>query len=144
MQWRKWLNFTLTWMVNWNITFLYNWGFFVYYCKNNGKFQKWTIMDKHNINFIDVYFSLSRGIILWIELPWPENLVNTYTRHMETQDSCFDLIRSHKQCIRWSPPLASLVCDMNCWLSCRVSAMQSVVAGSISSGGDHDETADET
>ena len=33
--------------------------------------------------------------------------------------------------------LASLVCDMNCWLGCRVSAQQSVVAGSISSSGDH-------
>ena len=33
--------------------------------------------------------------------------------------------------------LASLVCDMNWWLSCRVSALQSVVAGLISSGGDY-------
>ena len=33
--------------------------------------------------------------------------------------------------------LASFVCDMNWWLSCRVLAMQSVVAGSISSGGDY-------
>ena len=29
----------------------------------------------------------------------------------------------------------SLHCDMGCWLSCRVSALQSVVAASISSGG---------
>ena len=55
---------------------------------------------------IDLHFSfLSRGIILWIEIPWPENLVNTYARHMETLDSCFKLIRSHQQCILWSPPL---------------------------------------
>ena len=35
----------------------------------------------------------------------------------------------------WLVDLASLVCDMNWWLSCRVSALQSVVADSISSGG---------
>ena len=33
--------------------------------------------------------------------------------------------------------LASLVCNMDYWLSCRVFALQSVVVGSISSGGDH-------
>ena len=33
--------------------------------------------------------------------------------------------------------LGSLVCDMNKWLSYRVSTLQSVVAGSISSGGDY-------
>ena len=38
---------------------------------------------------------------MWIELPWPENLANTYTWHMETLDSSFDLIRSHQQCIPW-------------------------------------------
>ena len=42
--------------------------------------------------------------ILWIELPRPENPVNTYSRYMEIRDSCFDLIRSHQQCILWSPP----------------------------------------
>ena len=48
---------------------------------------------------------LSRGIILCIELPWPENPANTYARHTETLDSSFDLIRSHQQCIPWPPPL---------------------------------------
>ena len=42
---------------------------------------------------------------LQIELPWPENPANTCARHIETLDSCFDLIRSHQQCILWSPPL---------------------------------------
>ena len=37
----------------------------------------------------------------------------------------------------WLVDLASLVCDMNWWLSCRVSALQSVVAWSISSCGDY-------
>ena len=34
-----------------------------------------------------------------------ENSANTYTRHTETLDSYFDLIRSYQQCILWSPPL---------------------------------------
>ena len=50
------------------------------------------------------YFLLNRGIILWIELPWPEIPANTYARHTETLDSCFDLIRFHQQCILWSLP----------------------------------------
>ena len=55
---------------------------------------------------IDVYFSfLSWGIIFWIEWPWPENPMNTYAWHTETLDSCFNFIRSHQQCIPWSPPL---------------------------------------
>ena len=53
-----------------------------------------------------VHFSfLNRGIMLWIELPWPENPANTYAWHTETLDCCFDLIRSHQHCIPWSPPL---------------------------------------
>ena len=55
---------------------------------------------------LDSYFSfLSRGIILWIELPWPENPANTYAWHTGILDSCFDLIRSHQHCLPWSPPL---------------------------------------
>ena len=42
---------------------------------------------------------LSRGIILWIELPRPENPMNINAWHTETLDSCFDLIRSYQQCI---------------------------------------------
>ena len=38
-------------------------------------------------------------------VPWPENPANTYARHTETLDSFFDLIRSHQQCIPWSPQL---------------------------------------
>ena len=43
--------------------------------------------------------------LLYWELPWPWNPGNSYARHTETQDRCFDLIRSHQQCIPWSPPL---------------------------------------
>ena len=39
--------------------------------------------------------------------------------------------------LRWLVDLASLVRNMNWWLSCRVPTLQSVVAGSISSGGDY-------
>ena len=42
---------------------------------------------------------------LWIEIPRPKNQANTYVRHTEKLASCFDLIRSHQQCIPWSPPL---------------------------------------
>ena len=54
---------------------------------------------------VNTYIFFSRGIISWIELPWPENSANTYARLTETLDSCFDLIRSRQQCIPWSPPL---------------------------------------
>ena len=46
-----------------------------------------------------------RGIILWIELQWPKSPAHIYVRNTETLDSCFDFIRSHQQCITWSPPL---------------------------------------
>ena len=46
---------------------------------------------------------LSWGIILWIELLWPENRANTCVQHMETLDSCFNLIRSNQQCIPCFP-----------------------------------------
>ena len=45
------------------------------------------------------------NVHLWIELPWPENPVNIYIRHTETLDSCFNFIRTHQQCIPWSPLL---------------------------------------
>ena len=37
----------------------------------------------------------------------------------------------------WLVNLTWLECDMNCWLSCRLSPLQSVVTGPISSGGGH-------
>ena len=46
---------------------------------------------------IDVHFCLfflSKGMILWIEIPWPENPANTYARHTETLDSLLGLISS--------------------------------------------------
>ena len=63
--------------------------------------------------FIFLVFFLSTGIILWIELPWPENLANTYAQHRETLDCYFDLIRSHQQCIPWSPPLEIELATIN-------------------------------
>ena len=64
-----------------------------------------THTHTHAHRYIDVHFLfLSREIILWNELPWPENPANTCARHTETLDSCFDLIRSHQQCIPWPPP----------------------------------------
>ena len=61
---------------------------------------------------------------MWIELTWSENPANAYARHTETLKNSFDLIRSHQQCIPWSPPLeidqAIRDCNVNWWLSCRV------------------------
>ena len=51
------------------------------------------------------YATICYYLVLWIELSWPENPANTYVRHTETLDSCFDLIRSHQQYIPWSPPV---------------------------------------
>ena len=76
---------------------------------------------------IDVYFSfLSRGIILWIELPRPENPANTYTQHMETPDSCFNLTRSHQQCIPWSPLLEIEPATTDCWAETLQLSQQSI------------------
>ena len=56
------------------------------------------------IRCVYILFSFfSRGIIFWIKLPLPANPVKSYARHTETLDCCFDLIRSHQQCILWSP-----------------------------------------
>ena len=76
--------------------------------------------------FRSMFSFLSRGIILWIELPWLENPVNTYIWHTETLDTCFDLIRSHQLYI-------PMISTTGYWTSDhRVLALQSVVAG-----GDH-------
>ena len=42
------------------------------------------------------------------------NPANTYSRHTETLDSWFDLIRSHQQCILWSPPLEIELVTTDC------------------------------
>ena len=54
--------------------------------------------------FFFFFFFLSRRIILWIELSWPENSANNCVWHTEPLNSCFDLIRPHY--------LVSLVCDL--------------------------------
>ena len=61
------------------------------------------IRDVHFFFFF--FFFFGRGIILWIRLPWPENPANTSARNTEALDRCFNLIRSHQQCIQWFPPL---------------------------------------
>ena len=53
-------------------------------------------------------------LYMWFKLPWPENPANTYSRHTETLDSCFNLIRSHQQCIPWSPPLEIEAATTDC------------------------------
>ena len=74
-----------------------------------------------------VYFSFySRGIILWIELPWPENPANTYVRHSETLDSRFDLIKSHLQCIPWFLPLEIEPATTDCRVETLLLSQQSI------------------
>ena len=46
---------------------------------------------------MDIFFFKRRNYIV--------NLITISGEHIETLDSCFDLIRSHQQCISWSPPL---------------------------------------
>ena len=65
-------------------------------------------------NIVVRFSFLSREIILWSELPWPENAANTYARDMETLDGYFDQIRSHQQCIPWSPPLEIEPATIDC------------------------------
>ena len=52
-----------------------------------------------------MYIFFKERDYIFIELPRRENPTNPYARHTETLDNCFDLIRSHQQCIRWSPTL---------------------------------------
>ena len=69
--------------------------------------KTFLLIAKHPINFsfcLFVFYGIST-FVLWIELPWPKNPANLHARHMVTLDSCFDLIRSHQQCILWFPPL---------------------------------------
>ena len=73
--------------------------------ENTPEFALHSLSNYHFINILFYIFFLNRGIILWLELIWSENPENTYVQHTETLDSCFDLIRSHQQCITWSPPL---------------------------------------
>ena len=55
-----------------------------------------------DVHLLFFSFFSRRRIIFWIELPQPENLGNTCAWRTETLDSCFDLIKSHQQRIRWS------------------------------------------
>ena len=54
------------------------------------------------------------GITFWIDQSWPENLGTTCVQHRGTLDSCFDVIRSHQQCIPCSPPLEIKTATTEC------------------------------
>ena len=71
----------------------------------NGYYYSWSEWIWKKIFKCSFYFSFGTEGVLWIELPWPENPVNTCVQHTNTLDSCFDLVRSHQLCIPWSPPL---------------------------------------
>ena len=43
-----------------------------------------------------------------------QKIWQTLTWHRETLDCCFDLIRSHQQCIPWSPPLEIKPVTIDC------------------------------
>ena len=61
--------------------------------------RRWTkiVLSVYPLSTFEIFY---RSLI---ELLQPENLANTWAWYTETVDSCFDLIRSHQQCIRWSP-----------------------------------------
>ena len=61
----------------------------------------WVLLTR----FASITWNMTLKSTLWIELPQPKNPANTCVWHMETLDGCFDLIKSHQQCIPWSPPL---------------------------------------
>ena len=67
---------------------------------------------------------------------WPWGGV-TVSSGKSTDVTCKTHLGLFSRSIPWLVDLASLMCDMNCWLSCRISSLQSVVAGLISSGGDY-------
>ena len=86
-------------------------SFLITLAENENSIEQILLLDREKImitTYVYIhffFFFLSKVIILWTELPWPENLVNTCVRHTETLDSYFDLIRPHQQCIPLSPPL---------------------------------------
>ena len=117
------------------------------------------------IAFVHIFLFLIEELILWIELPRPEiqrTPTHDIQEHWTAVSTLLGLISSVYHNLHhwrsnqrpqiavlklynwatssyrmWLVNLALLACDMNWWLSCRVSALQSVVAGSISSGGDY-------
>ena len=68
--------------------------------------QLWKIASKSfikNKKKLWIRLKIDNKIIHFqIQLQWSENLANTCMWHTEPLDSCFDLIRSHQQCIPWS------------------------------------------
>ena len=56
--------------------------------KNRKRYNscKKTTRSKIQELLLFIFLFLSRRILLWIELPWPENPVDTYARHAETLD----------------------------------------------------------
>ena len=81
----------------------------------------------HN-NYADAYFLSS----------WEDVALEVTMSYVKSTDvTCKTHSGTLAVQLPWLVNLAILVCDMDWWLSCRVLALQSVVAGSISSGGDH-------
>ena len=94
------------------------------------------------------FYFLSRGIniVNWITMTRKsaETPTHDIRKHWTAVSILLGLISSahhnlhHWRLNQWPQiAMASLVCDVNWWLSCRVSVLQSVVTGSISSGGDY-------
>ena len=77
----------------------------LHYEKSNKCFSRYYWKQNQTNKTFYHHFIHHEFIILWIELPWQENLANTCAWHTETLDTHLDLIRSHQQCILWSPPL---------------------------------------
>ena len=55
---------------------------------------------------------ISSFILNWI--PMTRKSGKPYTQHTETLDSFFTLIKSHQQCITWSPPLEIELVTTDC------------------------------
>ena len=57
------------------------------------------LLTEKNMHKRRRYTNENEQDIRQFKLPWRGNPTNTYAQPTETLDSCFDLIRSHKQCI---------------------------------------------
>ena len=80
--------------------------------------------------------NLPEGYQLWQDIYIQWLTYGCYNQDMDTNQSTlvYNVLAAQ---LSWLVDLSSLVYDINWWLSCRVLALQTVVTGSISSGGDY-------
>ena len=96
------------------------------------------LLKKENVYLYHCHWGYNNYVDAYFQFAWEDMALEVTVYSVKIMDiTCKTNSAELEAELPWLVDLASLVCNMGCWLCCRLSVLHSVVTCSISSEGDH-------